>query len=137
MYPVTQPAFSSRLYLPKVESPPATILAHLIAHFPKVSPDTWLDRVERGLVTLSDGAALSADSPYRHGVTVFYWKEVPLEPDAIEKEEIIYQDEDLLVVDKPPGMQVLPAGQQVERSLMVRLQRSTGLTTLAPMHRLD
>jgi tRNA pseudouridine32 synthase/23S rRNA pseudouridine746 synthase len=32
---------------------------------------------------------------------------------------------------------VTPAGENIERSLLVRLQRSTGLAALAPMHRLD
>jgi len=69
----------SRLYLPKLESPPATILEHLLAHFPQVHPRTWCARVSRGLVSLSDGTTLRKDSPYRHGLTVFYRKEVPSE----------------------------------------------------------
>jgi tRNA pseudouridine32 synthase/23S rRNA pseudouridine746 synthase len=128
---------SSRLYLPKLESPPATILDHLVAHFPHVEPDTWRARVSQGLVSLSDGTTLQKDSPYRHGLTVFYRKEVPSEPDPVEEPLVIYRDEEILVADKPHGMQVTPAGDHVERSLLVRLQRSIGLATLAAMHRLD
>ena len=127
----------SRLYLPKLESPPATILEHLLAHFPQVHPRTWCARVSRGLVSLSDGTTLRRDSPYRHGLTVFYRKEVPSEPDPLEEPLVIYRDEEILVADKPHGMPVTPAGEHVERSLLVRLQRSTGLATLAAMHRLD
>ena len=43
----------------------------------------------------------------------------------------------ILVVDKPHGMVVTPVGDHLERSLLVRLQRNTGLTELAPIHRLD
>src|SRR5262245_6067621 len=75
----------SRLYLPKLEFPPATILEHLLAHFPQVHPRTWRARVSRGLVSLSDGTTLRKDSPYRHGLTVFYRKEVPTEPDRLVK----------------------------------------------------
>jgi len=127
----------SRLYLPKLESPPATILEHLLAHFPQVHPCTWRARISRGLVSLSDGTTLRKDSPYRHGLTVFYRKEVPSEPDPLEEPLVIYRDEEILVADKPHGMPVTPAGEHVERSLLVRLQRSTGLATLAAMHRLD
>ena len=127
----------SYLYLPKLESPPATILEHLIAHFPNVLPRTWLERVARGLVTVDDGTALRQDSPYRHGITIRYRKEVPSEPVPLEVERVVYRDEEIIVADKPHGMLVTPAGEQVERSLLVRLRRSTGLTTLAPMHRLD
>ncbi len=127
----------SRLYLPKVDSPPATILAHLITHFPQVPPHIWRERVARGLVTCDDGTTLRKDSPYRHGITVLYRKEVPSEPDPVEEEVILYRDEEILVADKPHGMGVTPAGDHVERSLLVRLQRSTRLSTLTPAHRLD
>jgi tRNA pseudouridine32 synthase/23S rRNA pseudouridine746 synthase len=127
----------SRLYLPKLESPPATILDHLIAHFPQIPAEAWRSRVARDLVTVSDGSTVREDSPYCHGLVVLYQKEVPLEPALSEEEVIVYQDEHILVVDKPHGMVVTPAGDHLERSLLVRLQRRTGLTTLAPMHRLD
>jgi tRNA pseudouridine32 synthase / 23S rRNA pseudouridine746 synthase len=127
----------SRLYLPKLEPSPATILEHLLARFPQVHPTIWRARISRGLVTLSDGATLREDSPYRHGITVFYRKEVPSEPASMEEALVIYRDENILVVDKPHGMPVTPAGEHFERSLLVHLQKSTGLADLAPMHRLD
>jgi tRNA pseudouridine32 synthase / 23S rRNA pseudouridine746 synthase len=127
----------SRLYLQKLESPPATILDYLLAHFPQVPPRIWRERVSKGLIRLSDGTWLREDSPYRHGLTVFYRKEVPSEPDPLEEPLIIYRDEQIIIADKPHGMPVTPAGEHVERSLIVRLQRSTRLGSLAPMHRLD
>jgi tRNA pseudouridine32 synthase/23S rRNA pseudouridine746 synthase len=102
-----------------------------------MAPRVWRERVSRGVVTLSDGTLLREDSPYRHGLFVFYRKEVPSEPAPVEVPLIIHRDENILVVDKPHGMPVTPVGQHVERSLLVYLQRSTGLDTLAPMHRLD
>jgi tRNA pseudouridine32 synthase/23S rRNA pseudouridine746 synthase len=127
----------SRLYLPKLESPPITILEYLIAHFPNVLPRIWRERVACGLVTVDNGTTLRQDSPYRHGITILYRKAVPSEPEALEAELVVYRDDEIIVVDKPHGMLVTPAGEHVERSLLVRLQRSTGLATLAPMHRLD
>jgi hypothetical protein len=88
----------SRLYLAKLESPPATIFDYLLARFPQVHPHVWRARVARGLVTLSDGTTLRHDSPYRHGITVFYQKEVPLEPAALEEPLINYRDEEIIVV---------------------------------------
>jgi tRNA pseudouridine32 synthase/23S rRNA pseudouridine746 synthase len=131
------PIPASRLYLPKFECPPETILRYVIARFPHISPSTWRERFARGLITVGDGTTLREDSPYCHGITVFYRKEVPSEPAPLEEELVVYQDEEILVTDKPHGMLVTPAGQDVERSLLVRLQRRTGLTSLAPMHRLD
>src|SRR5207244_12245077 len=104
---------------------------------PQVQPLVWRARVSRGLVTLSDGSTLREDSPYRHGIFVFYRKEVPSEPEPREEALVIYRDKNILIVDKPHGMPVTPAGQHPERSLFVRLERSTDLSSLAPLHLLD
>jgi tRNA pseudouridine32 synthase/23S rRNA pseudouridine746 synthase len=127
----------SRLYLSKLESPPATVLEHLIGHFPQVSAETWRSRSARGAITSDHGDCITEYTPYRHGMTIFYRKEVASEPEPFQEEIILYQDGEILVADKPHGMVVTPAGDHVERSLLVRLQRRTGLNTLVPAHRLD
>jgi tRNA pseudouridine32 synthase / 23S rRNA pseudouridine746 synthase len=127
----------SRLYLRKLESPPPTIMEHLVAHFPQVPPSIWRERVAQGLISLSDGTTLREDSPYRYGLTVYYRKAVLAEPDPLEEPRIVYRDAEIIVADKPHGMPVTPAGAHVERSLIVRLQKSTGLDDLSPVHRLD
>jgi tRNA pseudouridine32 synthase/23S rRNA pseudouridine746 synthase len=127
----------SRLYLPKFDAAPQTIFEYLLARFPQVHASIWRDRVSRGLVMLSDGTRLEELSPYRHGMMVFYRKEVPSEPPPPEEPRVLYQDDAIVVVDKPHGMPVTPAGDHVERSLLVRLQRTLGLPDLDPVHRLD
>jgi len=91
----------------------------------------------RGLITTSTGQVLSEGSPYSPGLTVFYVKEVPEEPASDATETILYQDDEILVVDKPHGMPVTPAGNHIARSLLNRLQERTGIGDLAPLHRLD
>ena len=127
----------SRLHLPKLDSPPKTILDYLIAHFPQIPADAWHERAERGLLAIDDGSPVTADSSYRYGITVFYSKEVLNEPPAVESETILYQDTNILVADKPHGMVVTPSGDHVERALLSRLRRSTGVESLTPVHRLD
>jgi tRNA pseudouridine32 synthase/23S rRNA pseudouridine746 synthase len=127
----------SRLYLPKFSSAPRTIFEYLLARFPQVDTNIWRARVAQGKVTLSDGTPLEESSPYRHGLTVFYRREVAAEPPAGEEPRIVYRDDEILVVDKPHGMPVTPVGDHVERSLLIRLQRITELPDLAPVHRLD
>src|SRR5262245_6334121 len=100
----------SRLYLPKIDDPPPTIFEHLLQRFPQVHPDVWRERVSRGLVTLSDGSTLREDSEYRYGVMVYYRKHVPGEPEPVEEPIIVFRDDDIIVVDKPHGMAVTPAG---------------------------
>jgi tRNA pseudouridine32 synthase/23S rRNA pseudouridine746 synthase len=130
-------SIASRLYLPKLQTPPATILDHLVMHFPRIEPDVWRSRVARGLVTMSDGTAVTAGTPYRHGIHVHYRKEMPLEPAVVEEDSIVYEDEEIVVAEKPHGMPVTPSGPYLERTLLARLQARTGVDTLAPMHRLD
>src|SRR5436190_17732816 len=127
----------SRLYLPKLDSPPATILDHLIAHFPNVAAGIWRDRGRQGRVTLESGTPLGESHPYQHGITIYYERETAAEPPAPESETVLYQDDEILVADKPHGMPVTPAGDYVERSLLFRLQKSSGLADLSPVHRLD
>jgi tRNA pseudouridine32 synthase/23S rRNA pseudouridine746 synthase len=127
----------SRLYLPKLESSPPTILDHLIAYFPNVTAKVWRERVQGGRVTLDDGTPLPQDHAYQHGITIYYEREAADEPSSPESETILLQDDEILVADKPHGMPVTPGGDYVERSLLFRLQKSTGLTDLSPIHRLD
>src|SRR5436190_21241080 len=105
----------SRVYLPKLESPPSTILEYLFGRFPRIDPRVWRERVARGVVTLSDGTTVRDDSSYRYGVFVFYRREVSSEPASIEEPTIIFRNEDIIVVDKPHGMPVTPVGEYAER----------------------
>src|SRR3954454_5725079 len=108
----------SRLYLPRLDHPPETVLDYLIHRFPQIDSQSWRERSGKGLIRFDDGTILDCTTPYRHGNTVLYSKEVPNEPDADESEIIVFQDENILVVDKPHGMVVTPVGNHVERSLL-------------------
>jgi tRNA pseudouridine32 synthase/23S rRNA pseudouridine746 synthase len=127
----------SRLYLPKLDPVPQSILDYLRQRFPHIPASTWRERMARGQVAVDDGTAVTPDSAYRHGITILYSKEVPREPLPDLQEVLLYRDANILVADKPHGMVVTPSGTHVERSLLFRLRRSTGLAALTPIHRLD
>ena len=50
---------------------------------------------------------------------------------------MLYRDAFLVVADKPHFLPVTPAGGYLQETLLVRLKRSLGIDTLAPMHRID
>jgi len=50
---------------------------------------------------------------------------------------VLYQDEHLLVADKPHFLPVTPTGRFVQQTLLVRLKRQLGIETLSPIHRID
>jgi tRNA pseudouridine32 synthase/23S rRNA pseudouridine746 synthase len=127
----------SRLYLPKVSPVPPSILDYLTLRFPHISATVWRERMALGQIVVDDGTMLTPESLYRHGITILYSKEVPQEPLQDTPEVILYRDSDILVADKPHGMVVTPSGNHVERSLLYRLRKSTGLAELTPIHRLD
>jgi len=127
----------SRLHLPKLQDPPATVLQHLVRQFPHITEELWRDRMARGLVTTADGLTLNEHSEYRHGTMVLYSREVFGEPAPEQLETILFQDEAIVVADKPHGMTVTPAGDHVSRSLLHRLQERTAIEAIAPIHRLD
>ena len=124
----------SRIALPPGGWP--SVLDFLCERFPAVSRDTWEDRMARGLVE-ADGQAVDRLTPYRPGDVITYRREVPAEPRIPFEETIVHQDDDLVVVDKPHFLPVMPAGRYVEETLSVRLVRRLGNPDLVALHRLD
>lgn len=114
-----------------------SLLDFLCQHFNNVSREVWQQRLEDGLVCDATGLALGPDSNYRAHQTIQYYRAVPDEPHIPFKHQILHQDARLIVVDKPHFLPVIPAGNYLQETLLVRLKRETGIDTLAPIHRLD
>ena len=109
--------------------------AFLQARFPHVAD--WLDRFADGAVLDARGQALQPSSSVRPGDLIWYWRKPAAESRVPFELEILYRDRDLLVVDKPHFLPVIPSGRYLEETALVRLQRLLGLADLAPVHRLD
>ncbi|MFL6610058.1 MAG: pseudouridine synthase, partial [Pseudomonas sp.] len=126
---------ASTLYLP----PGAwqTVLECLCEHFSAISREQWLDRIARGRVLDGQGKAIRADLPYREGLRIHYFREVPDEKPIPVLESILYSDEHLVVADKPHFLPVTPAGEYVEQTLLRRLIRRLDNPHLVPLHRID
>lgn len=126
---------ASTLYLP----PGAwrTVLECLCEHFSAISREQWLDRIARGRVLDAEGRAITADLPYREGLRIHYFREVPDEKPIPVAESILYADEHLVVADKPHFLPVTPAGEYVEQTLLRRLIHRLDNPHLVPLHRID
>jgi tRNA pseudouridine32 synthase / 23S rRNA pseudouridine746 synthase len=129
----------SLMVLPNAPSPdqPALLLTYLeqAAHIPK--GQTWLERMQTGLVLSEAGQALTPDTPYSLGLRIYYYRHVQQEPRVPFEETILFEDEHLLVADKPHFLPVSPTGRYVQETLLVRLKNRTGLNDLTPIHRID
>lgn len=91
----------------------------------------------RGLVLDGRGQALTAASPYKVGMRVHYYREVPAEASIPFVEAILYADAHLVVADKPHFLPVAPVGSYVRETLLTRLQQRLGNPDLVPLHRID
>ena len=111
------------------------VLAFLQARFPAVAD--WPGRLARGDVLDADGRPLAPDAPCVLGAALWYWRDPPPEPRVPFELEVLHQDEQLVVVDKPHFLAAIPGGRHLRETALVRLRHQLGIENLAPMHRLD
>jgi tRNA pseudouridine32 synthase/23S rRNA pseudouridine746 synthase len=93
--------------------------------------------MEQGKVVDDESVRVTSSTPYYHGKTIHYYREVETENVIPFQESILFQNDHLLVADKPHFLPVTPTGPSVNECLLSRLQRRTGIKDLSPIHRLD
>ncbi|MFL6676237.1 MAG: pseudouridine synthase [Massilia sp.] len=124
-------------YLWITETLAGGMLRFLGQRFPDIPGPSWADRLARGDVVDATGAPLAADSHVRRGMRIWYYRELEQETPIPFKERILFQDEHLLVVDKPHFLPMIPTGRFLHETLLVRLKHQLELAHLTPIHRLD
>lgn len=129
------PVAASTLHLPP--GPWPTVLDCLVAHFPAIGREQWLDRIARGRVLDGSGVPITPRTPYREGLRIRYFREVLDEAPIPFLETVLHVDEHLVVADKPHFLPVTPAGGFVQETLLARLIRRLGNPQLVPLHRID
>lgn len=129
--------YPSKLSLPQDCSGLDTVLDHLVTRFPNVSRERWRRRMADGHVHWHDGTPVTPESRCRPQQRVYYFREVASEPAIPFRERILFEDEHLLLADKPHFLPVTPGGLHVNECLQTRLRMATGCDTLQALHRLD
>ena len=114
-----------------------SVLDFLSARLPVLTRAEWAQRLAAGDVLDAQAAPLAAHARCTEGQRLFYYRAIEAEPDAPEDAQVLYQDDTLVVADKPHFMPVTPGGRFIQRSLLVQLKRMLGLPDLAPLHRID
>jgi tRNA pseudouridine32 synthase/23S rRNA pseudouridine746 synthase len=113
------------------------LLDFLAERLSVVDRDAWAGRLARGDVLDDAGRPLLPDAPFLPGARIHYYRHLDDEPTIPFEESVLFQDEHLLVADKPHFLPVTPGGRYVQQSLLVRLKRRTSIETLSPIHRID
>ncbi|WJY90693.1 pseudouridine synthase [Corynebacterium confusum] len=116
-------------------------LAHVITsqrHRHPADDATALQRrFDDHAVVLRDGTVLSPRSILRAGQDVYFYR-MPAQEEPIPYDiPVVYEDDNLLVANKPPFMATMPRARHIVQTATVQLRRTTGIDELAPAHRLD
>jgi tRNA pseudouridine32 synthase / 23S rRNA pseudouridine746 synthase len=114
-----------------------TIVEFLIERFPAISREAWMARIEAGDVIDEHGVPVTAQRRYQAPLRVYYYRTLDAEVRIPFDEQVLFQDDQLVVVDKPPFLPVTPTGKYLQESLLVRLKRKLKLDDLVPLHRID
>lgn len=133
--PMINGVSASKVYLHL--SSARTVYAYLCQQFPHISAAEWQSRFQDGLVYDAHGQRLHIDSPFQAHTHCFYYRFLAHEVTVPFQHQILFENEDLLVVDKPHFLTMSPTGQYVQQTLLVRLKQQTGNEQLTPIHRLD
>ena len=127
---------ASRVFLPADQAHP-NLLQFFIAQFPHIQASEWEQRFDQSLILDIEGQPLSASDPYQPNTHLMYFRRLAREPEIPFEEQILFQDEHILVADKPHFLPVTPSGLYLHQTLLNRLKKKTGIQTLSPIHRID
>ncbi len=115
----------------------ATITDFLVQRFPAIPRAVWLRRMREGRVVDEHDGPVTPERAYQGHLRVYYYRDLAAEPRIPFDEVLLFQDEHLVVVDKPHFLPVTPSGRYLQETLLVRLKRRLGIDTLQPIHRID
>jgi RluA family pseudouridine synthase len=104
--------------------------------FGYLSRSEWQREIERGKITYNGAVLVKYDRKTRPGDVIAYSGRDASEPEVNRDYSIIYEDENLLGINKPGNLPVHPAGVFYHNTLLTFLQERFGMK-LHLLHRLD
>ncbi len=113
------------------------MLDFLVQRFPAIAATEWTARMAGGDVVDGAGERVAPAQPYRPHGKLFYYRTVAHEIRNAAQACVLFEDELLVVADKPHFLPVTPSGDCLQETLLVRLRRQLGVPALTPLHRID
>jgi len=144
--PMRDGVSASRVWLPKAGDSKSrtetygeweTIFDFLLDRFPFISEAIFKERMSRGDIVSETGEAINPSSPYVAGIHLFYYREIPHEAEIPFREKILFNNDHIIVVDKPHFIPVQPTGRYIRECLLSRLKNHYQDEDIVPIHRLD
>ncbi|KAL7590562.1 hypothetical protein Lser_V15G36352 [Lactuca serriola] len=98
----------------------------------------WLQRIENGQITVNGTVITDPKTVLRIGSELVYHRHPWKEPYAPHLLEVLFEDDHLIALNKPSGLQVLPGGQFQQRTVLTQLQwhMKNQESCPVPVHRL-
>jgi tRNA pseudouridine32 synthase/23S rRNA pseudouridine746 synthase len=113
------------------------MLDFLVDRFPAIPSAEWCARIEAGDVVDGGGRRIEPHEAYLPNSRLYYYRAVPDERPNAAREAVLFEDDLLVVADKPHFLPVTPSGNYLQETLLVRLRRQLGVDALTPLHRID
>ena len=112
------------------------LLEFLSKRFPYHTREGWRERIDAGRVHVNDQPA-AADRVLAYRDRIDYLAEVLAEPPVRFDVGVVFDDADLLVVNKPPNLPCHPGGRYFEHTLWAWIRHEIGLDEPVFVNRID
>jgi 23S rRNA pseudouridine1911/1915/1917 synthase len=112
-----------------------TLLEYYTQQYRHSSREEWQARITAGQIWV-EGKPGTPDTDLQPGQRLTYHRPPWQEPDVPLSFTILHEDADVLIIEKPSGLPVLPGGGFLEHTLLHQLQRQYPNETPLPIHRL-
>ncbi len=116
-------------------------LWHLIStqrhRHPEDNEQALEKRFHAGEVVRADATPLAPSTILVPGEDIYFYRTPAPERPVPYNISILFEDDHILVADKPPFMATMPRAQHITQTATVQLRRMTGNNELSPAHRLD
>ena len=112
-----------------------TVLEYYTQRYRHSSQQQWQTRIESGQVLLNSqpvGVATILKPKDR----LTYHRSPWVEPEVPLEYKVLYEDRDLLLINKPSGLPVMPGGGFLEHTLLWQLKKDYPHNPPVPVHRL-
>ncbi|MDX2108956.1 MAG: sulfurtransferase [Verrucomicrobiota bacterium] len=113
------------------------LLEFLCALFPHIPREQWQATCDEGHIMSIERKPLSADHRVRAGERCLHLKPGQVEPDVNAAIELLYEDEALVILNKPAPLPMHPGGRFFRNTLQEILHAAYAPLKPRPAHRLD
>ena len=119
----------------KISNAGQTVLGYYTGKYKHSSQDEWQARIKSGQILLNN-QTVTDTTILQTGDQLAYHRPPWIEPEVPLQFAVLYEDRDLLLINKPSGLPIMPGGGFLEHTLLSMLKTNYPQNTPVPIHRL-